>query len=321
MPPRGSGLRGGPRSRCTRPWCAAPLPCPPCRRRHRQRLRSSRSPPSSRRRTCRRRSTRSPRPLSTRGFCWPPRGNLANVNVLPADFVPVRLQLDRPLGDDRRLLVLVEIVFKDRVVDNLLVVEQHRRAGADLDDVELVPLADWFIGQRRGVFAGGAGAVVPQAAGALVRTEVPITGGFVGVPDLDLRGPLEIDAAVPLGDQLPFDDQLKVAVVLGGGHVGPLAVVDELAVLDLPVGEHVGGVFLAFLREFVGRKRLHLPRVLGSQAIPAREILAVVNGGETFRGDVVGGDTDGRERKQCRRHGGQPAGNPANQGATPGGDL
>ena len=67
------------------------------------------------------------------------------------------------------------------------------------------------------------------------------------VPDLNLRRAAQVDAAVALGTDLVVDQQLDVAVVLVGGEVGALAVVDDLAVLDPPVLLHVLGALASTL--------------------------------------------------------------------------
>ena len=125
----------------------------------------------------------------------------------------------------------VPVVLQDGVVDDELAVEVDRGPGADLDDPERVPLADRLVGQDQRVLAGVAGAVVPEAARALVGAH-PGVAGLGVVPDLDLGRAAEVDAAVPLGADLEVDEQLDVAVVLVGGQVDALAVVDDLAVVD-----------------------------------------------------------------------------------------
>ena len=104
-----------------------------------------------------------------------------------------------------------------------------------------VPLAERLVGQDERVLAGVARAVVPEPARALVGAHLGVAR-LGEVPDLDLRRAAEIDAAVGLGADLVVDEQLDVAVVLVGGQVGALAVVDELAVLDAPVLLGVLGV-------------------------------------------------------------------------------
>ena len=131
------------------------------------------------------------------------------------------------------------------MIDDELVVEVDRRALADLEDAERVPLAERLVGQDERVLARGALAVVPQAAGALVGPAVPLAAFLGVVPDLHLRRGPQVDAAVGLGHRLVVEQQLDVAVLLVGGQVGALAVVDQLAVLDLPV---LGPVHLSLAR-------------------------------------------------------------------------
>jgi len=56
---------------------------------------------------------------------------------------------------------------------------------------------------------------------------------------LHLRHAAQVDAAVAERLHLVIDQQLHVAVVLVGREVEALAVVDQFAVLDAPVGVHV----------------------------------------------------------------------------------
>ncbi len=55
------------------------------------------------------------------------------------------------------------------------------------------------------------------------------------IPDLNLRGALEVDAAVAVRDELPLDVQFVVAIVFVAGHVQAFAVIDQFAVINLPV--------------------------------------------------------------------------------------
>ena len=142
-----------------------------------------------------------------------------------------------------------------------------------------VPLADRLVGQDQGVLAGRAGAVVPEPARALVGPHAGVAR-LGEVPDLDLRVAAEIDAAIPLGADLEIDLQLDVAVVLVGGEVGALAVVDDHAVLDPPVLLQVLGALLEGLGLLVGAHRRELARVHGLHAVPAGEVLAVEEGHE-----------------------------------------
>src|SRR4051812_18686653 len=98
------------------------------------------------------------------------------------------------------------------MVDDERVVQVDGRAGSDLEDPEVIPLAKRLVGPGERVPAGGAGAVVEQAAGALAGPAVPLAALAGGVPDLDLRGAAEVDAAVSLGDRLVVDPQLDVAI-------------------------------------------------------------------------------------------------------------
>ena len=116
-----------------------------------------------------------------------------------------------------------------------------------------------------------------------------------------------------LGTVLYSTQQLEVAVVLLGGGVGALAVVDQLAVLGAPVGLHgfrpLGDLRLALL----GGHRQQLAMVEGLAAAPAGQILAVEQGGEArrrFRRRRVG------RRRVCAR-GKLAAGGQKHQGGAP----
>src|SRR5579883_461462 len=130
------------------------------------------------------------------------RGDLADRDVAPVDLVVVSLELDRAARDQGQLAV--PVVLPSRVVNEQLVVEIDRRPLADLDDPEAIPLADRLVGPGQGVLPRRAGAVVPQPAGALVGSHASISG-FGEVPDLDLRIPAEVDAAIALGSDLEID--------------------------------------------------------------------------------------------------------------------
>ena len=72
------------------------------------------------------------------------------------------------------------------MIDEVLAVEPYTGSIADLDDAEVIPLAEGFVGEDDRVFAGGPFAVVPKTAGSLVGTDLPFSAGFGGVPNLDL---------------------------------------------------------------------------------------------------------------------------------------
>ena len=134
----------------------------------------------------------------------------------------------------RQLVLVVVVIFQDGVIDHELVIQPDADPRADHDDAQLIPLAERLVGQHQRVFAGRAGAVVPQPAGAFVGAEVELR--FLGViPDLHLRAAAQIDAGVAQRHGLVLDEQLEVAVVLLGGGVIALAVVDQLAVLHAPM--------------------------------------------------------------------------------------
>ncbi len=220
------------------------------------------------------------------------------------------LELDEPAR--RQGERAVPVVLHDRVVDDELVVEVDRGPGADLADLQAIPLAERHVGQDEWVLAGRAGAVVPEAARALVRAELLL--GLLGrVPDLDLRRRAEVDAAVGLRDGLVVDPELDVAVFLVGRQVGAMAVVDELAVLDRPVLLRIvgplGGLLLAIFLAQLGE----VVRAEVGHAVPAGEGLAVEEGDEALGGLGVvegagsaareqGGDTEGDSDGGGRSH-------------------
>src|SRR5262249_22966989 len=98
--------------------------------------------------------------------------DVADEDIAPSDFVAVRLQLDLALRRQRQLLV--PEVFQAGEIDDQLVIEIDRDALADHQDAERIPFAEGLVGQDERVLAGGAGAVVPQAAAALVSAELPL---------------------------------------------------------------------------------------------------------------------------------------------------
>src|SRR5262249_51243603 len=139
------------------------------------------------------------------------RGNLADEQVAPANLAAVRLQLDRTLPQQR--LAALPDVFHARVVDHQLVVEINGRALADLQDAKVVPFPERLVRQEERVVAGRALGVVVEPATALVGSEVPFATFLGEVPDLNLGGCTQIDAAVGERDSLVVDQQLDVAVL------------------------------------------------------------------------------------------------------------
>src|SRR5262249_41503852 len=99
-------------------------------------------------------------------------GNLTDEDIPPADLAAVRLELNGRLLEQGNLAV--PEVLQPGVIDHELVVQPDRRAFADLQDTKTIPLAERLIGQDERVLAGRAGAVVPQAARALVGPTTPL---------------------------------------------------------------------------------------------------------------------------------------------------
>ena len=124
------------------------------------------------------------------------------------------------------LPLAVEIVFHPRVIDKQLTVEPDRDTFADHDDAKTVPLAKRLVRQHKWILAGSTFAVIPQAAGTFVRTDIKL--GLLGaVPNLHLGYAAQINPTVGLGYRLVVNKELKVAVVFLGAQVEPMAIVDE----------------------------------------------------------------------------------------------
>ena len=133
--------------------------------------------------------------------------DFADVDVAEVDRVAVALQLDLAEGEDG--LAVVPVVFHDNIVHDALAVEIDGDLIADHLDTEGVPLADGLVCDLGGI--AGVGLVVVKAAGADLA--------IAGIPDLDLRGSAEIDAAVAFfGGKHPIDEHFEIAVVLAGGR-------------------------------------------------------------------------------------------------------
>src|SRR5262249_1491110 len=212
--------------------------------------------------------------------------DFTEVNILPANLAAMRLELDGALGEEGPLAV--PEVLPDGVIDHELVVEPDGRPRADLDDPELVPFAERLVRPAERVLARGAGAVVPEAPGPLVRPQVPLAALLGVVPDLNLRGGSQVNAAVGLGDGLVLDEHLDVAVLLFGHQVRAFSVVDQLAVLDLPTVFGVSEPILLLLGALVG---LHVPELAGVEVghgRPPGQVLAVEDGREALGRLVVG---------------------------------
>ena len=217
------------------------------------------------------------------------------------------LELDRAFLGHAQLAVV--IVFELGVIHHEFVVEIHGDFVADHFDAERIPFAERFVGEDERVFAGRAGAVVPEAAGAFVSAEFEF-GLFGVIPNLHLRHAAQINAAVGEGNGLVFHEQLEVAVVLFGRGVHSVAVVHQFVALDVPmrfaglrVDFHhraflVGvGPFLDLRRARLGRHREELAMIGGRAAAPALEILAVEKRGEARRRVDFGQRAAGEEQR------------------------
>ena len=165
------------------------------------------------------------------------------------------------------------------------------------------------------VFAGSAGAVVPERAAALVRAVLEFL--FVGViPDLHLRTAAQINPRVGERHRLVFQQQFEVAVILFRRGVSTEAVVHQFLVLDIPVGfpgfvvlGHHGLVpLLDLLGALVIRQREQLAMIVGVAAAPAREVGAVEEGDEARvlvlgRGATADHDRQKSDGKNPRKRG------------------
>ena len=175
-------------------------------------------------------------------------GDLADRDVPPVDLVVVGLELDRAAGRDRQRAV--PVVLEDAWSTMSLSFKIDRGARADLDDPERVPLADRIVGRTRGSLPGAPGLLFqrpPEPLSAPMRS----VSRLGEIPDLDLRGAAEVNAAISLRTDLEVDQQLDVAVVFVGGEIDPLAVVDDHAVFYSPMFLHVLGALGEHLGLFV----------------------------------------------------------------------
>ena len=137
------------------------------------------------------------------------------------------------------------------------------------------------------------------------------------VPDLHLRDPAQIDAAVTVGQRFVIHHQLKVAVVFIAGEIQALAVVDQFTLGHAPVGVDVFRSRLPHREAALDRlafvvgelRRRHRPKlrgILGAPAIPAGQVLAVEECGESLWRRVL--------RRRCDRYEGRQEEQSANEG-------
>ena len=90
------------------------------------------------------------------------------------------------------------VIFQGRSVHHQLAIEMNGDLFTDHADVEGIPLAQRFVGQHEGIFAGAF--VIPHSAGTLL-VAIGELGRVGRVPDLDLWGAPEVNAAVGGGGQ------------------------------------------------------------------------------------------------------------------------
>ena len=180
------------------------------------------------------------------------------------------LELDRAPRRQRGLAV--EVVLHPCVLDDPLAVEPDADDLAHHHDAQRVPLAERLVHAPQRILAGGAGGVVPQAAAAQPGLGVP---RLVRIPDLDLRAPAEVHAAVGPGHGAVLEAQFKIAVEPAGAQIEALAVVDQLAALGLPVLPDVGQALVHQGLEVAGGHRQQFARILGAPAEPPLQARAV----------------------------------------------
>ena len=161
----------------------------------------------------------------------------------------------------------------------------------------MVPFAEGLVHQLGRVLALFP-LVIPKPARTLVgsKLELALLGG---VPDLHLGDAPQIDTTVAQRQHLVVDEEFKVAIVLVGGQIEALAVVDQFTILDRPVGVKVVALIIALGIEqsalnglafviglLLGRHGGQISRVAGAPAIPAGKVFAVEQSGEALRGCV-----------------------------------
>ena len=100
--------------------------------------------------------------------------------------------------------------------------------------MELVPLAEGFIGENERVFARRPGTVVPESATSKIGIQFEFARIGV-VPDLNLWITLEVDTAVCSRYGLILEHQFIIGVILVRDEVRTLAVVYEFTVFDCPM--------------------------------------------------------------------------------------
>ena len=110
-----------------------------------------------------------------------------------------------------------------------------------------------------GSLPGAPGLLFNSPPEPLSRAAVPLAALLGRVPDLHLRRGPQVDAAVGLGDGLVLDEQLDVAKIPFGRGKRAAAVVDQLAVLDAPMGTERRVVRLPLRRARLGCKLRELP--------------------------------------------------------------
>src|SRR5260370_33378482 len=118
-------------------------------------------------------------------------------------------------GRGQGLLALIPVVCGRCIVHRKYAVEPDRRIVALHDDAESIPLADRPVRLLERLLSLASPRVVPQAARTLAFVRLQALAEVVGIPDLHLGLPAQVNAAVAIFEDLTVDKELEVAEVLG----------------------------------------------------------------------------------------------------------
>ena len=144
-----------------------------------------------------------------------------------------------------------------------------------MQDSETVPLFERFVSKNHGIFAWSPGTIVPESPRSLVRTNIPLSTFLGVVPDLNLRGRFQVDAAVRLGHCPVVNPQLIVLERVLGRQINAFPVIDQRTVLHGPMGLHVRLIFKEERIAVLVAHRCQLIWIKVAHATPTREIFPV----------------------------------------------